>query len=148
MKIALISCTKLKEEFPCEAKKLYSKSTLFNKAVSYIEANDYDDWYVLSAKYGLLSKDKVVEPYDVTLNKMNIKERKCWAEMVLRDIVKIKPMKVDFYAGMKYREYLVKQLKDIGILVNVPLEGLCIGEQLRFYTENNKEVNNANSKKY
>ncbi|MDQ0201073.1 DUF6884 domain-containing protein [Neobacillus ginsengisoli] len=140
MKIALVSCTKLKEEYPCEAKKLYSKSTLFKKAVNYIEAKDYDDWYVLSAKYGLLSKDKVIEPYDVTLNKMNIRERKFWAESVLRDIVKIKPNEIDFYAGNKYREHLIKPLRDIGILVNVPLEGKAIGEQLRFYTERHEEV--------
>lgn len=138
MKIALVSCTKLKEEFPCEAKKLYSKSNLFNKAVSYIEAKDYDDWYILSARFGLLSKDKVVEPYDETLNKMNITERKNWAEQVLRDIIKIKPNEIDFYAGKKYREHLIKPLKDIGVSVNVPLEGKGIGEQLSFYNASTK----------
>jgi hypothetical protein len=133
MKIALVSCTKLKEEISCEAKKLYSKSTLFNKAVSYIEERDYDDWYVISAKYGLLSKEKVIEPYDITLNKMNVTERKKWAESVFKGIVKINPIKIDFYAGKKYREHLITPLINNGILVNVPLEGKGIGEQLSFY---------------
>ena len=86
LKIALVSCTKLKADHPCSAKEMYQESTLFNKATKYIEQQDYDDWYVLSAKYGLLRQQDLIEPYDLTLNNMKVSERKKWAELVLKQI--------------------------------------------------------------
>jgi hypothetical protein len=41
-----------------------------------ISQQDYDDRFVLSAKYGFLTKDTIIEPYDLTLNNMNSKEGK------------------------------------------------------------------------
>jgi len=39
-------------------------------------------WFILSAKYGLLSPDTVVLPYEKTLNTMGVFDRRAWAEMV------------------------------------------------------------------
>ncbi|WP_394173990.1 DUF6884 domain-containing protein [Guptibacillus hwajinpoensis] len=110
MKIALVSCTILKQEHACKAKDLYSPSTLFTKAVSFIVKQGYDDWFILSAKYGLLSKDALVEPYDITLNNMKAKECNEWAAPVFQDILKINPIQIDFYASEKYRQYLIPSL--------------------------------------
>jgi hypothetical protein len=74
MKIALISCTKKKRSYPCAAKEMYEPSSLFTKAVAFVEKKGYDDWFILSAKYGLLAKDMVIDPYDVTLNQMKASE--------------------------------------------------------------------------
>lgn len=49
---------KEKRIITCEAAQMYSKSQLFSKAVRYVENNEYDDWLILSAKYGLLQKGK------------------------------------------------------------------------------------------
>jgi hypothetical protein len=54
MKVALVSCTKVKANYPCSTKEMYKQSNLFKKAVKFIEQKDYDEWFVLSAKYGLL----------------------------------------------------------------------------------------------
>ncbi|WP_253958154.1 DUF6884 domain-containing protein [Metabacillus halosaccharovorans] len=64
MKIALESCTKLKANYPCFAREMYQESTLFKKAVNFIEQKYYDELFVLSAKYGLLRQHVVIEPYD------------------------------------------------------------------------------------
>src|SRR4051812_25061529 len=107
MKIGLVSCTKLKADYPCNVRAMYQKSTLFKKAVNFIEQRDYDKWYVLSAKYGLLNPDDVIEPYDLTLNNMKVLERKKWSELVLKQIenLQLSITEIDFYAGVKYREY-------------------------------------------
>jgi len=49
-----------------------------------------------------------------------------------------KVTQVDFYAGTKYREYLIPALEQKGIICNVPLKGKAIGEKLQFYKENTK----------
>jgi hypothetical protein len=132
---ALISCTKLKKDYTCTANEMYLESQLFKKAVQYISQQDYDDWFILSAKYGLLHKDTVIEPYDITLNNMNSLQRKEWSLDVFNQIIKLNPTHLDFYAGKKYRDYLIPLLKERGIHCIVPLEGKGIGEQLGFYKQ-------------
>jgi hypothetical protein len=61
-----------------------------------------------------------------------------WAEMVSNDILVMRPTEVDFYAGERYRKYLIPFLESEGIRCNVPLKGLGIGQQLQFYKENGK----------
>ncbi|MCM3790337.1 hypothetical protein M3221_18325 [Domibacillus indicus] len=136
MKIALVSCTKLKASYPCTAREMYQESTLFKKAVNFIEQQGYDDWYVLSAKYGLLRQKDLIEPSDLTLNTMKVSERRKWSEMVIKQLedLQLDITNVDFYAGAKYREYLIPTLTKKGLTCNVPLEGKAIGEQLSYYT--------------
>ncbi len=59
---------------------MYQESTLLKKVVKFIEQQEYFDWYVISAKYGLLRQHNVVDPYDLTLNNMKASEGKKWSE--------------------------------------------------------------------
>ena len=122
---------------------MYLESTLFKKATEYIKQQDYDDWFVLSAKYGLLRQIDVIEPYDITLNNMKVSERKEWSESVLKQIddLDLNITQIDFYAGEKYRQYLIPALVQKGITCRVPLQGKGIGEQLSFYTTYTKQPN-------
>jgi hypothetical protein len=139
MKIALISCTKSKMNHPAKARKMYSPSDLFSKGVAYIESSDYDRWYILSALHGLLDPDKEIEPYELSMRSLSVTERKEWTEGVLDklDAMRISgaiPIdRIDFLCGMAYREYLVPRLGERDIDVRCPLEGLTLGQQLKFY---------------
>lgn len=115
------------------------KSTLFSKIVSFVERKDYSDWYILSAKYSLLCKDQVIEPYDITLNNMKVSERKVWALQTAKGIVGLGARHVDFYAGQKYREYITPILNEKKIAFSVPMMGLGIGEQLKYLTTKSVE---------
>lgn len=65
-RIALISCTSLKENYRCPAKELYFKSPTFRLAYAFAEIVA-DHTYILSAKYGLVSIDDILAPYNETL---------------------------------------------------------------------------------
>lgn len=136
MKIALISCTKIKKYYPCSAKEMYSPSTLFKKAVEYVENCKYDDWMILSAKYGVVDKNQIIEPYDESLNSMRVQERRRWAVDVEKELRKLSIDEVDIYAGTRYREFLIPLLKGNGTVCRVPLKGLGIGQQLKYFNEN------------
>ncbi|MFJ8264773.1 DUF6884 domain-containing protein [Peribacillus asahii] len=116
MKIALVSCIKLKANYPCSAREMYQESTLFKKAIRYIDQQNYDDWYVLSAKYGLLRQQDVIEPYDLTLNNMKVSERKEWSKLVLKQLENLQMdiNEIDFYAGAKYREWSIPAFEEKG----------------------------------
>ena len=135
MKIALVSCTKLKQEYSCEAKDMYLPSQLFRKARNYIEKNNYDNWFILSAKYGLLKPTDIIEPYNITLNTMKKNEIVEWSYKVYNQLCKFELSQVDFYAGEKYRKYLIPSLQNKNININILLKGLGIGQQLQFYKQ-------------
>jgi hypothetical protein len=121
LRVGLVGCGKLKEEHPCRAKEMY-RGVLFRYASAYCERN-YDKWYILSAKYGLLEPDCLIEPYDMTLVGMGNVERLAWQKKV----VNLLDMRHEYYlhAGKNY--WLP------GINLRTPMKGLGIGEQLAWY---------------
>ena len=131
-RIVLVSCVKSKTTGPNPAQNLYI-SDLFQKTSAYAKLIG-DSWYILSAKYGLLSPDQVIEPYEKTLNKMGAGERKSWAKSVMSDLAKIVTPgdEVVFLAGVKYRENLIHPLTKMGSKISVPMEGLSFGNQLKW----------------
>jgi hypothetical protein len=134
MEIALISCTKLKQDYICQAQKMYLPSALFRKASTYIR-NNYDVWFILSAKYGLLKPEEIIEPYNITLNKFSKKELVAWSEKIYLEMARYPITAIDFYAGEKYRSELIPMLEKNNVRCKVPLRGLGIGQQLHFYNE-------------
>ena len=131
----LVSCVARKLDTPSPAKDLYT-SAWFRKARAYVESTE-SPWYILSAEYGLLDPERVVEPYEKTLNTMGIRDRRFWAERVFSQLeaVGVTDGRLSFLAGQRYREFLVPRLRGIGIEVEVPMAGLRIGEQLRWLGE-------------
>jgi hypothetical protein len=128
--ISVVQCVGKKRETAQKARNLYT-SPLFMAASAYAEKIS-DEWYIISAKYGLVIPSEFIEPYDVTLKTMSALERKIWAERVFSGL---KPLlnthdTVVFLAGVIYRENLVKKVKEFGCKVEIPMEGLRIGEQV------------------
>lgn len=130
--IIFISCVKNKNDHPCDARDMYV-SDLFKKSLVYAtKMTDPTNVYILSAKYGLLELNEHIEPYELTLNTMNKKQRKEWASKVLTQC-KDKSISFDeetiFLCGKKYREFLMNEFKNS----SAPLAHMGIGEQLAFY---------------
>lgn len=128
--IALVACVSKKNKTPMPARDLYI-SDWFLKASTYADQVS-DQWFILSAKYGLLDTDDVVEPYDETLNKMPVNQRRAWSRKVLENLIPKLNVgdQIVILAGIKYREFLIPKLRSEGFQVEVPMEGLRIGEQL------------------
>lgn len=84
--VGLISCGKLKCDHPCWAKGMYM-GLYYLKQRAFIEAF-CDEWWIISAKHGLLHPDTQIEPYDVTLGEMTSFTRRLWARSVRVQILK------------------------------------------------------------
>lgn len=131
--ITLVSCVSKKLDRPAPAAELYM-SPWFKKARRYAELTS-DRWFILSAKYGLVEPDRVIEPYEQTLNKMGGYERIDWASGVyfsMQQAVSGLEGKVVFLAGLHYRVYLARWLEG-RFAVETPLAGLGIGQQLAWF---------------
>jgi hypothetical protein len=137
--IGLISCTKSKRNEPAPPGDLYDPSPSFRKARAYCERT-HDDWYVLSAKHGLLAPDDPpIEPYDEALTNAPIARRREWAQRVAKEMTEEELLDSEnvlvIHAGKAYYEDLLPLLEKQGVTVELPLEGLRQGERLRWYNE-------------
>lgn len=130
--VYLVSCVSKKRASPSLAKDLYL-SDWFLKARRYVEATGCP-WFILSAKYGLVHPDQQLAPYEQTLNTMGIADRRAWARHVQVQMDEHLPNvgRVVVLAGQRYREFLMDYFQRRGITVEIPLEGLRIGEQLHW----------------
>ena len=134
----LVSCVGAKSAAPSKAKDLYV-SDWFRKARRYIECSG-SPWFILSAEYGLVDPESVISPYEKTLNRMGVAERRTWARDVIRDMDQRLPIcdLIVVLAGARYREFLMDYLSHRAKHVRVPMEGLRIGEQLSWLNSHTK----------
>ena len=140
--IYLVSCTKSKQAGPAPARDLYSKSAWFRKARAYVEKIG-QPWFVLSAKYGLVHPDEVIERYELTLgNDFSAEQRLLWARRVYTQLAP-HLNGVDYItllAGQQYRKYLEGLLRDQGLVVCAPMEHIPWGGQQPWLEEQLKKL--------
>ncbi|RWN37530.1 DUF6884 domain-containing protein [Mesorhizobium sp.] len=132
--IVLISCGKTKHHSRSRASNLY-RGDLFKKSLAYARSLEPDAIYILSAKHGLVGLDDELDPYELTLTKMGIKERRAWAKGVceqLSEHVDLTRDRLIFLAGDVYRKHLTPFVKTY----SMPLEGLSFGRQLAWLGAN------------
>ena len=89
-------------------------------------------WRILSAQYGLVHPEEEIGPYEKTLNRMRVEERRAWADRVLAALAPCLDGvdTVVFLAGQRYRQFLEPELHERGLAVRVPMSGLRQGQQL------------------
>lgn len=134
MKTALIACCNQKLDHAAQAADLY-QSPLFKKALAWAQKN-CEQTFILSAKHGLVTLDQVIDPYDLTLTKMPAYSRLQWAQATYAQMGHIiqHATEVTFLAGHYYVEHLAEWLLRDDIPVSVPMQGLGIGYQLQWLT--------------
>lgn len=128
--ICLVACTSRKGLYPAPAEFIY-RSPLFSAARSFAESR-CDQWFILSAKYGLLSPSDQVTPYNESLIGMSESRRVEWAREVFNVLSRKIPSScgVVFLAGSAYRSQLEPLLLAAGHRTAAPMSHLGIGSQV------------------
>jgi hypothetical protein len=128
--VYLISCVAEKRASVSPAQELYC-SDWFMKCKAYVlrSLGPGDEWYILSAKYGLLKPSREIAPYDETLKTMKREHRVLWAEQILGQLSKLlRPDDaVVILAGQSYREFLEPALHPLVRQVSTPMRGMRLG---------------------
>jgi hypothetical protein len=132
-------------------------SPLFKKSIDWAVNRDIPV-NVVSAKYGLLDEGSYIHDYDKTISDMSKEQKKNWAEAVSQSIINraptlythpfygygegasvdVKPKKVYLLAGKSYTDLIAPKLREAGIEVVEPLEGMQIGERLQYLKKDNE----------
>jgi hypothetical protein len=138
IEIGLVSCVKTKRDEPAPPKDLYT-SDYFEKMRSYAE-HYHDDWWILSAKHGLLDPDSdPIEPYDETLSGARVATKREWAKRVADQLdeqgLLSEDVRLVFHAGKDYYGELLPLIENGRVSIEIPTEGLYIGEKKAWYKE-------------
>jgi hypothetical protein len=130
--VIIVACAASKRSLPSPARDLYV-STLFREARRYAESHG-DSWFILSALHGVMEPERIVSPYERTLNDMTVSQRREWSAGVgTRLLAILEPgSRVTILAGKKYREFVEPFLREHGYDVQVPLVHLGIGRQIQW----------------
>ena len=150
-KTCIISCGKkkiwdLKPNIgPQKAKDVYVGSFV-NKLKEYANIH-YKDWYILSAKYGIIHKDFIInEKYDVTFNDIGTKPILPIDIVIPIELQKIENIEV--IAGAKYCNIINEVFKDYNVNIETPLlQFKGMGYQLQYITNIIKENKLKNKRK-
>jgi len=131
----LIACSGTKAAAASPAADLY-QGDLFSKSLAWARRQGCTEVAILSAKHGLVPLDQLVEPYDESLVKATLAQRRRWAEGVLASLQQRWPLvaqacEVTLLAGRRYTEPLIELIREAapGTLIRRPLAGLGIGQQ-------------------
>lgn len=148
-KIALLACSKSKKgkdqpEELFRAEDIYTGNS-FRKSLDKVRKEDFDDYFIISAKHHLLKKDQRISYYDKTLHKMSAKECKEWAEIVYSQLKKelINLDEIEFYifGGKKYYENLLCKLKKCTVYTYHNSNSINLSEPKHY--ENGEEIKSS-----
>lgn len=128
----LISCTKKKLDHPAPAKLIYT-STTFRESVRTAELLGIK-FSILSAKFGILDPDRIIDPYDVSIKGMDAASKAKWALEVVNQLSHIinDGTNVMFFAGEDYCKPLVHAAEHRSWSFSMPMRGLPLGYRVGF----------------
>lgn len=135
-RIGLVGCVKSKMGHAAQARYLYT-SPLFTGRRRWVEQS-CECWFVLSAKYGLVAPEQVLEPYDQTLTRMSRAERRTWAGAAVaalrNQLHDLRTCTFEIHAGAAYFDFGLRDgLVADGAAVEIPSQHLGLGEQLALH---------------
>jgi soluble P-type ATPase len=116
MKIILISCVKGKHDNEMKAKELY-KGPLFKNSLCVAKKlqSDESKIFILSAKYYLVSLNKIIGPYDLTVKNLSHTQKKEWGNKVISELKKVSNIETDEYIVLAGKEYInpISEIKNL-----------------------------------
>ncbi|RXT35183.1 hypothetical protein B5V03_35460 [Bradyrhizobium betae] len=92
-------------------------------------------FYILSAKYGLLRPDELIEPYEQTLKTATKKEKQEWAQRVDKQLRELQTKDFIVLAGDDYFAPLVEAGSSDPLNYFTPMRSLSLGTRLAFLNE-------------
>lgn len=130
--LAIIPCTSQKSEVGGPARDVWIGSH-FQYVLAHCEMF-YDNVLIMSYKYGLISPDFVIEPYDIDMKDAKPAEKIKWWFTMRQDIhlvASFEPLLIALYTGDFERERIMREFVKQGVRqIILPFQGLSVGRRL------------------
>ena len=131
--VAIIPCTGQKDDNPGPAKEVWIGHHF---QLPLLHAEEwYDRILIMSFKYGMITPETEIEPYDRNIHDEPMGERMKWRRMVMHQIAEIceenPPGVVGLYVGKRDVSWLAKAFKGrAGAHIILPWSGMGIGQRI------------------
>lgn len=129
--VAIIPCTAQKADTPGPARDVWT-GTHFQLILAHAELF-YSKVLVMSYKYGLISPDDHIEPYDLDMRTAKPADKLRWwfkMRIDIKTLAEEKPLLVALYTGSFERERVIREfVKNDVAQVIIPFEGLGVGQR-------------------
>lgn len=132
--VLLVGCVKSKRPQAAPARDLYT-STLFARRRRYAERSGAP-WFVVSSRWGLVTPEEVIAPYDVFLGEMPASYRRAWAAFVVAQLaghLELAGASIEIHAGDHYVAELRPAIEGAGAELIDPVDAHSMGETLAWY---------------
>lgn len=140
-RIVLVGCGKEKVSYRTLAENLYTSSYFEKKRQWAVGFGG--EWRILSAKHHLLDPHEKIEPYNISIDDLDIHAKWSWGHTVADQLDEYlddrRVEEIVVLAGKSYRQYVEDRLDeiadDLGIELVYPFEGTSgIGDQIGWLT--------------
>lgn len=81
MRVAIVACGSSKQDEDSPAGEMYVSD--YARKMAQVAENHFNEWYILSAFYGLIPSSMVITPYNVSIDQVN---QTVWLSQVIRNI--------------------------------------------------------------
>lgn len=130
--VAIIPCTNQKSDTRGPAREVWVGGH-FQLILAHTEMF-YDKILVMSYKYGLISPDFEIDPYDVDMRTSKAGDRLRWWFMMkghIKTLAETEPLLVALYTGMYERERIMREFVTNKVpQIILPFEGLKVGDRM------------------
>ena len=152
--IAIVNCKAKKQDYICSADEMYSISFVYRAQREFF-IEGYDDYYIISSKYGIIHNSQIIEPYNMTVFKNpNIKgsfsttdkhkdEQSFW-QLVNKQLKWMisKDCKIHFHSSKDYFNPLDSDIKEYIKYVKQPV---AFGSTKNIYNKATEMFKNGSS---
>jgi hypothetical protein len=130
--VAIIPCTNQKSNVAGPAREVW-QGAHFQLTLAHAELF-YDRVLVMSYKYGFISPDEIIEPYDIDIRYSSAGDRLKWWWKIREDIKKLgteEPKLVALYTGYDTQRVIREFVRNEMYNVIQPWEGSRVGERMQ-----------------
>lgn len=130
--VYLVACSATKRDIYTSAQFLYC-SERFNLVKDLMEQTK-SEWYIISAKHGLVHPCEMLSPYNLNLEEMSCEMKMLWAESIVNRLIPehTKTTRYVILAEKSYSDPLVKAFHNHNFKFTVPFQGMSHDAQIDY----------------
>ncbi len=135
-RICLVGESKTQRKTRTRADQLFT-GTHFVRQRTYAQTRA-DQWFILSARYGLLEPGRGVDPYERVFSDLSSAEQFQWAQNLMQSMSRLHITSHDtlvILAKKSYQDRLLPIFKSRSYVIELPLAGMSAVQQLRWLAE-------------
>jgi hypothetical protein len=134
-RIFIITCSENKLDYENQAKNLYTSQRF--KLAKDIAEKYGDDWFIISAKHGLLKPTDIIQPYNASILEFSLQEKQKWAKKAFLQIIELsgKNIKLICLGDPEYFKQLAIEANKKKVNIYIPFKHISKDNRIKWLNQ-------------